>query len=135
METDTEIDNLSWLLVGVVNGVWKDSSPDAVQKAGTAEVYPDPQFTIFPTKVCAKDILTLTRKYNGKRDGNITYTLKANEKTIEGIMEGNRDKRQKSVDLSTLTEGSNASSIIITLKNEAGKLLVNTEISLTQPDE
>ena len=135
LETDTEIDNLSWLLVGVVNGVWKDSSPDAVQKAGTAEVYPDPQFTIFPTKVCAKDILTLTRKYNGKRDGNITYTLKANEKTIEGIMEGNRDKRQKSVDLSTLTEGSNASSIIITLRNEAGKLLVNTEISLTQPDE
>lgn len=135
LETDSEIDNLAWLLVGVINGEWKHASPDAVQKAGTAEAYPDPQFSIFPSKVSAKDILTIIRKYNGKRDGNITYTIEANGKSISGNLNGNRDRRQDSVDLNTFLSGVQADEMTVTLKNEAGNVLITSQIPLTTADE
>ena len=80
MAADEQIDNMAWLVVGILNGDWGGTSPDQTTKAGTAEVYPDPVFTMFPTKVSAMDILTLIRQYNGKRDGVLTWTLEAGNK-------------------------------------------------------
>lgn len=135
LETDTEIDNLAWLVVGVINNDWGGTSPDQVTKAGTAEVYPDPQFSVFPSKVSSQDIITFTRKYNGKRDGEITYTIVAGDKTVTGVMTGNRDKRQASVNLLDALKGVQTDKIVVTLTNAAGATLVSTEIPLVTPDE
>ena len=126
---------MAWLVVGILNGDWGGTSPDQTTKAGTAEVYPDPVFTMFPTKVSAMDILTLIRQYNGKRDGVLTWTLEAGNKKFSGKMNGTRDKREASVNLIKELAGTSASTMKLTISNEAGATLLTTDIPLVTPDE
>lgn len=135
LAADEQIDNMAWLVVGILNGDWGGTSPDQTTKAGTAEVYPDPVFTMFPTKVSAMDILTLIRQYNGKRDGVLTWTLEAGNKKFSGKMNGTRDKRQASVNLIKELAGTSASTMKLTISNEAGATLLTTDIPLVTPDE
>ena len=135
LSADEQIDNLAWLVVGILNNDWGGTSPDQLAKAGTAEVYPDPVFSTFPSKVSALDILTLTRRYNGKRDGELTYKIEAGSKTITGIMSGSRDSRKASVDLLDELKDVNASSMKLTITNAAGATLISTEIPLVTVDQ
>lgn len=135
LATDEQIDNMAWLVVGILNNDWGGTCPDQSTKAGTAEVYPDPVFSMFPTKVSAMDILTLIRQYNGKRDGVLTWTLEAGGKKFSGTMDGTRDKRQASVNLIRELAGTNASTMRLTITNEAGSTLLTTDIPLVTPDE
>ena len=135
LAADEQIDNMAWLVVGILNGDWGGTSPDQTTKAGTAEVYPYPVFTMFPTKVSAMDILTLIRQYNGKRDGVLTWTLEAGNKKFSGKMNGTRDKRQASVNLIKELAGTSASTMKLTISNEAGATLLTTDIPLVTPDE
>lgn len=135
LTADEQINNLAWLVVGIINGDWGGTCPDQLTKAGTAEVYPDPVFNVFPSKVSAKDIITFTRQYNGKRDGNLTWELKAGDKTFTGTMDGSRDKRRGSANLLKELAGLNVQSMTLTVRNEAGSVLVSTEIPLVAVDE
>ncbi len=135
LTADEQIDNLAWLVVGILNNDWGGTCPDQLTKAGTAEVYPDPVFSYFPTKVSALDILTLTRRYNGKRDGDLTYKIVAGGKTITGTMTGSRDRRSASINLLDELQGVNASSMTLTITNAAGSQLISTEIPLVTVDQ
>ncbi len=135
LTADEQIDNLAWLVVGILNNDWGGTSTDQLNKAGTAEVYPDPVFSYFPTKVSAKDIITLIRKYNGKRDGVLSYKIVAGSKTFTGTISGTRDKRQVSVNLLDELSGTDASSMTLTITNEAGTTLISAEIPLVTVDE
>lgn len=135
LTADEQIDNLAWLVVGIINNDWGGTCPDQLTKAGTAEVYPDPVFTVFPSKVSSEDIITFIRQYNGKRDGNITWELKAGSKTFSGTLEGNRDKRRGSANLLKELAGLNVESMTLTLRNESGTELVKTEIPLVSIDK
>lgn len=135
LETDTQIDNLAWLVVGILNGDWGGTCPDQSTKAGTAEAYPDPIFSYFPSKVSALDFITFIRQYNGKRDGELTWTITAGGKTFTGKMDGSRDKRQGTANLLKELSGSNAQSMTVTITNEAGKAVVTAEIPLVPISE
>lgn len=129
------IQAINYLVIKVIKDAkganqWGVNSGDQVQKAGTAEVYPDPLFSYFPSKVSALDILTFIRQYNGRMDGELTWTITAGDKTISGVMEGSRDKRQGSVNLLSALEKSTASSIKVVIKNAKGVVVVDTEIPL-----
>nr|WP_294075239.1 hypothetical protein [Prevotella sp. UBA4952] len=135
LESDEQIDNMAWLVVGILNGEWGVTSANQLNKAGTAEVYPDPVFSVFPTKVSAYDILTLIRQYNGKRDGVLTWTLTAGNKSFSGTLDGTRDKRQSSVNLLKELAGTQASTMHLSIKNDAGTEVVSTDIPLVTPDD
>jgi hypothetical protein len=135
LAADEQIDNLAWLVVGILNNDWGGTSANQTTKAGSAEVYPDPQFSFFPTKVSKEDIITFIRKYNGKRDGELTWTLTASNKTFSGKMDGSRDKRQGAANLLKELAGTNASSMTLTITNSAGTTLVSTDIPLVTVDE
>jgi hypothetical protein len=135
LAADEQIDNLAWLMVGIQNNDWGGTSANQTTKAGSAEVYPDPQFSFFPTKVSKEDIITFIRKYNGKRDGELTWTLTAGSKTFTGKMDGSRDKRQGAANLLKELAGTNVSSMTLTITNAAGTTLVSTDIPLVTVDE
>ena len=135
LKADEQIDNLAWLVVGILNNDWGGTSSDYLNKAGSAEVYPDPIFSYFPTKVSTQDIITFIRKYNGKRDGVLKYKIDAGNKTFTGTIDGTRDKRQVSVDLLEQLTSVSASSMTLTITNEAGATLISTEIPLFTVDE
>ena len=82
LESDYEPTNIAWLMVGIVNGDWGGTCADQSTKAGQAVPYPDPSFSYFPTKLTANDILTLTRLYNGKLDGDLNCKIIAGNKEL-----------------------------------------------------
>lgn len=131
MPDDYEVENMTYLIIPIVNGDWGPNSGDRLQKAGNAPIYPDPLFSYFPQKICALDILTLTRQWNEKNAGTLKYTLTAGSKTITGEMEGNRDKRDASICLLKELEGLNGlSKIGLKIETANGITVVNTDIPL-----
>ena len=130
LESDYEPTNIAWLMVGIVNNDWGGTCPDQSAKAGQAVPYPDPSFSYFPTKLTANDILTLTRLYNGKLDGDLTCKIAAGDKELTGVMTGTRDKRTISFDLLDEVSDKTVSSLKLTITNKSGKEVVNTSIPL-----
>ena len=120
LETDTEIENLAWLVVGIINGDWGGTSADQSTKAGQAVPYPDPSFSFFPSTIGLNDIITLTRQYNEKTAGELTYEITAGGKTITGILDGNRDKREAVINLVDQFQNVSAENIEIVIKNAGG---------------
>lgn len=135
-KTDYQCDALKYIIVEVVKDAaganqWGATSGDQEQKAGTAEAYPDPAFSYFPTRFCALDIVTLIRQYNAKTDGALEYTITAGPATIKGIMDGTRDKRQASVNLMKELAGeTSATQLQITITNAKGAVVVSQTIPL-----
>lgn len=128
---DYEVENMTYLIVPIVDGNWGPNSGDRLQKAGNAPIYPDPIFSYFPQKICALDILTLTRQWNEKTSGVLTYTITAGSKTIIGEMDGNRDKRQASVNLlQELSGQTSLTKISLKIENKNGNIVVTTDIPL-----
>lgn len=128
---DYVLENMTYLIVPIVNGDWGPNSGDRLQKAGNAPIYPDPSFTYFPQKICALDIVTLIRQWNEKNAGTLKYTITAGSKTISGEMEGNRDKREASVNLLKELEGLNSiNKISLKIETTNGITVVNTDIPL-----
>lgn len=107
---------------------------DQTQKAGQAVPYPDPVFSVFPTRVSTKDILTLTRQYNGRTDGDLDYIIVAGSKTIKGTMPGVRDKRETTIDLNKELQGVEASELKVTITNARGIKVVESTVPLVIPD-
>lgn len=134
LETDTEIENLAWLVVGIVNNDWGGTSPDMSAKAGTATPYPDPIFTVFPTRFSSKDIITLTREYNERTAGELGYKITAGSKIITGTMSGVRDKRQATVNLNKELKGTSVEQIAVEVTKENGQTVVETTIPIVTPD-
>lgn len=130
LESDYEPTNITWLVVGIVNNDWGGTCPDQVTNAGQAVAYPDPSFSYFPSKLSALDILTLTRQWNGKLDGDLTYTIVAGGKTLTGTMAGKRDKRSVSINLLKELEGTDAQELQLSIKNVSGMEVVNAVIPL-----
>lgn len=133
-----QLENMVYLIVEVIkdeNGAnqWGANSGDQVQKAGSAAPYPDPSFSFFPTRVSAQDILTLTREYNERTAGELTYTIVAGSKTLSGTMPGVRDKREATIDLNKELKGSNATDLKVAIKSQHGTV-VETTIPLVIPD-
>ena len=91
-------------------------------------------FSVFPTRVSTKDILTLTRQYNGRTDGDLTYTIVAGSKTIKGTMPGVRDKRETTIDLNKELQGVEASELKVTITNARGIKVVESTVPLVIPD-
>lgn len=135
LEADAQIENLAWLVVGIINGDWGGTSPDQSTKAGSAAPYPDPVFTIFPSRVSIRDILTLTREYNERTSGDLTYTLTAGGKILTGTMSGVRDKREATINLVSELHGISASEMQLVVTNAKGVKLIETTIPLVTPDE
>lgn len=135
LESDAQIENLAWLMVGIINGDWGGTSPDQSTKAGSAAPYPDPVFSLFPTKVSTRDILTLTREYNERTSGDLTYTLTAGGKTITGTMTGVRDKRDATINLVSALAGVTATEMHLTVANAKGTTIIDTVIPLVTPDK
>lgn len=104
-------------------------------KAGTAEAYPDPAFSYFPSKFSKSDILTLTRQYNGRTDGELKWTITAGSKSFSGTMGGNRDKRQGTANLLDELSGISASNIHLVITNAKDAVVVDTTLPLTEADE
>lgn len=123
LETDTEIENLAWLVVGIINGDWGGTSADQSTKAGQAVPYPDPAFSSFPSRIGLNDILTLTRQYNEKTAGELSYEITAGDKTITGILDGNRDKREAIVNLVDEFAGVSGDQLEIVIKNAGGSVV------------
>ncbi len=135
LESDYEPTNIAWLLVGIVNGDWGGTCPDQSTQAGQAVPYPDPVFSYFPSRLSSLDILTLTRQYNGKLDGELAYTITVGGKTITGVMDGKRDKRQTSINLLDELKGIKALEMNLSIRNASGKEVVNTMIPLVPLSE
>ena len=113
------LENMTYNVIKVIKDAaganqWGVNTGDQTQKAGQAVPYPDPLFSVFPTRVSTKDILTLTRQYNGRTDGDLTYTIVAGSKTITGTMPGVRDKRETTIDLNKELQGVEASELKVT---------------------
>lgn len=104
-------------------------------KAGTAEAYPDPSFSIFPTRVSKLDIVTFIRQYNGRTDGALTYTVTAEGRTFSGEMGGNRDKREGSANLLQQLQGVNPSSMHVVITNAKDAVVEEKDIPLLSVDE
>lgn len=125
------LENMTYLIVPVVNANWGPNSGDLLQKAGNAPVYPDPAFSFFPQKICALDILTLTRQWNESNAGILKYTVTAGTKVITGEMSGSRDKREASINLLDELAGlSGLTQIHIQIATANGITVVNTDIPL-----
>lgn len=134
-----ELENVAYLVVEVIKGAdganaWGLNSGDQLQKAGQAVPYPDPQFSYFPSKVSAKDILTLTRQYNESTAGDLKYTITAGTKTLTGIMAGVRDKREVTLDLNKELKGIDVTELKVKIDKANGAEVVNTVIPLVIPD-
>lgn len=135
VESDYEAENIAWLIT-THNPDWAGTTPDAILKAAAAMPYPDPQFSFFPQKFCAQDILTLTRQYNGKFDGELSYTITAGSKTITGTMPGNRDKRSTVINLGKeLAGANNLTKIHLTITNSKEATVVDTDLPLVPLSE
>lgn len=135
LESDYEPTNIAWLMVGIVNGDWGGTCGDQSTKAGQAVPYPDPSFSYFPTKLTANDILTLTRQYNGKLDGDLNCKIIAGNKELTGVLDGNRDKRQLSVNLLDDVTDKTISDLKVVITNKAGVKVVDTTIPLVPLSE
>lgn len=132
---DYDLENMTYLIVTVIKddkgaNQWGVNSGDQLQKAGTAEVYPDPIFSYFPTKVSALDIITLIRQYNEKSAGVLTYSIKTGSKTITGTMDGTRDKRQGTINLIKELTGVTADKLHVTIVTAKNVVVVDTDIPL-----
>ena len=135
VESDYEAENIAWLIT-THNPDWAGTTPDAVLKAAAAVPYPDPQFSFFPQKFCSKDILTLTRQYNGKTDGDLKYILTAGKKTVTGTLDGNRDKRQTVINLAKELEGmNNLTKVHLKITNSNDVAVVDTDLPLVPLSE
>lgn len=133
------LENMTYNVIKVIKDAaganqWGVNTGDQTQKAGQAVPYPDPVFSVFPTRVSAKDILTLTRQYNGRTDGDLTYTIVAGSKTITGTMPGVRDKRETTIDLNKELQGVEASELKVTITNARGIKVVESTVPLVIPD-
>lgn len=138
VESDYEAENLTWLITTYLSPDvnWTGTGDGPTLKAAAAAPYPDPSFSYAPTKFCAEDILTLTRQYNGKTDGDLTYTITAGSKVITGALPGNRDKRTTVIDLKSELDGaSSVSKIHLTITNSNGITVVDTELPLVPLSE
>ena len=135
VESDYEAENIAWLIT-THNPDWAGTTPDAVLKAAAAVPYPDPQFSFFPQKFCALDVLTLTRQYNGKTDGDLAYTLTAGGKTLTGTLDGNRDKRETIINLSKDLAGmTGLNKIHLKITNSNNVTVVDTDLPLVPLSE
>ena len=133
------LENMTYNVIKVIKDAaganqWGVNTGDQTQKAGQAVPYPDPVFSVFPTRVSTKDILTLTRQYNGRTDGDLTYTIVAGSKTIKGTMPGVRDKRETTIDLNKELQGVEASELKVTITNARGIKVVESTVPLVIPD-
>ena len=133
------LENMTYNVIKVIKDAaganqWGVNTGDQTQKAGQAIPYPDPVFSVFPTRVSTKDILTLTRQYNGRTDGDLTYTIVAGSKTITGTMPGVRDKRETTIDLNKELQGVEASELKVTITNVRGIKVVESTVPLVIPD-
>ena len=133
------LENMTYNVIKVIKDAaganqWGVNTGDQTQKAGQAVPYPDPMFSVFPTRVSTKDILTLTRQYNGRTDGDLTYTIVAGSKTIKGTMPGVRDKRETTIDLNKELQGVEASELKVTITNARGIKVVESTVPLVIPD-
>ena len=137
VESDYEAENITWLITTYLNPDvnWTGTGDGPVLKAAAAAPYPDPAFSYFPSKFSSLDILTITRKYNGKTDGDLTYTITAGGKTIIGTMPGSRDKREANINLLDELAGVDATSIHLTITNNNGITVVDTELPLVPLSE
>lgn len=115
---------------------WDGGSATIELKAGTAEAYPDPTFSIFPSKVSALDIVTFTRQYNARTDGELTWTITADGKAFSGVMGGNRDKREGSANLlGELAGKTGLTKVHLTITNAKGENVIDEDIPLVTVDE
>ena len=133
------LENMTYNVIKVIKDAaganqWGVNTGDQTQKAGQAVPYPDPVFSVFPTRVSTKDILTLTRQYNGRTDGDLTYTIVAGSKTITGTMPRVRDKRETTIDLNKELQGVEASELKVTITNARGIKVVESTVPLVIPD-
>ena len=122
------------LKFGIVANEWAASAWGFEFKAGTAEAYPDPLFSIFPSRFTINDILTITRQYNERTAGDLTYKITANDKTISGVISGNRDKRSITIDLNSGFNGINAKELTIVILNSKGVEVENRTVTLITED-
>ena len=122
------------LKFGIVVTEWAHSGWGFEFKAGTAEAYPDPSFSTFPSRITLKDILTLTRQWNERTAGVLTYEICAGEKTVKGEMDGNRDKRSVTVNLTDEFKGVSDSELKIRIFNAKGAEVESKTIMLTKED-
>ena len=133
------LENMTYNVIKVIKDAaganqWGVNTGDQTQKAGQAVPYPDPMFSVFPTRVSTKDILTLTRQYNGRTDGDLDYIIVAGSKTITGTMPGVRDKRETTIDLNKELQGVEASELKVTITNARGIKVVESTVPLVIPD-
>ena len=133
------LENMTYNVIKVIKDAaganqWGVNTGDQTQKAGQAVPYPDPMFSVFPTRVSTKDILTLTRQYNGRTDGDLDYIIVAGSKTIKGTMPGVRDKRETTIDLNKELQGVEASELKVTITNARGIKVVESTVPLVIPD-
>ncbi|WP_338337376.1 hypothetical protein [Marseilla massiliensis] len=77
----------------------------------------------------------MTCQYNGKLDGELAYTITVGGKTITGVMDGKRDKRQTSINLLDELKGIKALEMNLSIRNASGKEVVNTMIPLVPLSE
>lgn len=122
------------LKFGIVVNEWAHSGWGFEFKAGTAEAYPDPSFSTFPSRITLKDILTLTRQWNERTAGVLTYEICAGEKTVKGEMDGNRDRRSVTVNLTDEFKGGSDSELKIRIFNAKGAEVESKTIMLTKED-
>lgn len=122
------------LKFGIIVNEWAHSAWGFEFKAGTAEAYPDPLFSTFPSKITSKDILTLTRQWNERTAGVLTYQISAGGKTLSGEMDGNRDKRSVTVNLTDELRGISASEMTITILNAKGAEVESRTVQFVTED-
>jgi len=123
------------LKFGLVLLDWSASNFDFEIKAGTAEQYPDPVFSYFPTRFSKYDILTLIRQWNGRTDGDLKWTITCGDKKFSGVMTGNRDRRQGLANLFQELSGTSAKTIHVTIVNAKDAVVVDEDLPLTEVDE
>ena len=80
--------------------------------------------------------MTFTRQWNGRTDGELTWTITADGETFSGVMNGNRDKREGSANLlSGLAGKTGLTKVHLTITNAKGDNVIDEDIPLVTVDE
>lgn len=112
-----------------VTGTDKNCADFVINNQGVVVI--TPSYQLFPQRITKKDILTLLAVNPNVNATDLNYTITAGDITLTGKFEGVKPSFSASIDLATALKSSTATKIHVTIKTNAGGVLLDSDVSLT----
>jgi hypothetical protein len=110
------------------NHLGKDKLCSDFMISVTEEPVSDLKF--FPQKISRKDILVIIRSNNESYVTSLSYTITAGTAVLTGSFEGKSAEMSAYIDLATGLKGLNPEKINVVVKDNTGRTVTNTDITL-----